>query len=634
MIVWLLFLIPLIGGLILLIGPIHRSWFAGASSTTCLATLAAAMIANGSRSASIIEWGGPLRLTATLTPMSALVAMLVPIVAAAVIAYASAHEDSCGLRRLIGLLVLFVAGMELLLIADDFLTVLIGWEAVGACSWALIGHQWRDAEAGESAIYAFIATRLGDLGLFVSAMAVFAGSGSFAFAGLSQLSSGYLALAAAGVTVSAAAKSGQVPFAPWLFRAMAGPTSVSALLHAATMVAAGAYLLLRLQPMLAPVAWFGPVVIGIGLATALTGGLVALVQPHAKKLLAASTSAHYGLMFVATGAGFPLVALFHLVAHALFKSLLFLVAGIAGERAGDYQLRHMGFGALMPMIAGASAIGALALAGVPPLGAGWTKEQIVSAAGSHSALLAILVMLAGMLSAAYAARFHLLSFGIVKDENITSYFPAPVEKAMPALLAIGSIALGALWLGGVHTGLSHQLGGALPDGQLWEIGASLALVVVGLVLGDAAARRRDLGTAGRAAMVADWLGLPRLVDASLVRPILLLSTLAARADDRIVDTGVTCTAWFGQTVSTLVTLADARIVDAGVAWTAWISRQLSCLGSGIGEAMTDGLPTYAARLVATGGQQSVRLQTGMTHHYYVIIVGGIVGVVALLLLGL
>lgn len=608
MTLWLLFLLPLTGGLILVAGPAGRGWFAAASTTICLATLLAAIVASGSAAMSVIEWGGPLRLTAMLTPMSALVAMLVPVVAAAVIAYASVHEDQRGLRRLIGLLVLFLSGMELLLVADDFLTLLIGWELVGACSWALIGHEWREDEAGKSAIFAFIATRLGDLGLFVSAIAVFAGSGSFAFAGLSQLSSGQLALAAAGVTLSAAAKSGQVPFAPWLFRAMAGPTSVSALLHAATMVAAGAYLLLRLQPMLAPVAWFGPVVITIGLSTALMGGLVALVQPHAKKLLAASTSAHYGLMFIATGAGFPLVALFHLVAHALFKSLLFLVAGIAGERAGDYQLRHMGFRQLMPVVASASAIGVLALAGVPPLGAAWTKEEIVGAAGSYGAVLAIPVMLTGMLSAAYAARFQLLAFGIVRHDGTSSYLPSPVEKAMPVLLAIGSLALGALWLGGVHTELSHQLGGLLPDATGWQIALSLSFVVIGIVIGGAAARRRVLGTKGRSAVIADWLGLPRLIDAGLVRPIITLSTLAARADD--------------------------RIVDAGVTGTARIGRRLSRLSAGIGEAIADGLPSYAADLIATGGRQSVRLQTGMAHQYYVIIAGGIVGVVALLLLGL
>lgn len=571
-------------------------------------TLLAAILAATSGATGIINWGGPLRLQAALTPFSGIVALLVPIVAAVVIAYASAHEREAGLRRLTGLLVLFTAGMELLLVADDFLTLLIGWEIVGACSWALITHDWQDGYAGRSAIYAFIATRLGDLGLFVAAITTYAGTGSFAFERLSDLPPVPLALVAAGAMISAAAKSGQVPFSPWLFRAMAGPTSVSALLHAATMVAAGAYLMIRLQPLLAPVAWFGGTLVALGLATAIAGGGVALVQPHAKKLLAASTSAHYGLMFVATGAGFPVIALLHLVAHALFKSLMFLVAGIAGERAGDYELRHMGFAALMPVTALASAIGALALAGVPPLGAAWTKEQIVGAAGTHGTTVAVLATVAGMLSAAYAARFHLMAFGAVKRGAVTNYLPSRVEKATPTLLAIGSLLLGGLWLSRVHTQVIRRIGGALPDSPGWELPLSLVFVFAGLILGAAAARRTELGTAGKTAVVANWLGLPKLIDALVVQPTVAICRLAARIDD--------------------------RVVDAGVRGAGWLGRRLARLGAITGEAWTDALPTFSAALISSAGRQAVRLQTGMAHHYYAFITGGVVGIVALLLLGL
>ncbi len=633
MILWSVFLAPLLGGAILLMGPRSRLWLGGVSVAACSVTLLMTMHVLGSAETAVIEWGGALRLTAAITPVSGLVAITVPIVAAAVIAYASAHEHEPGLRRLVGLLVLFVAGMELLLIAGDFLTLLIGWELVGACSWALIGHRWREADAGQSAIYAFIATRLGDLGLFIAAIAVFTGTGSFAYGGLTQLPPSLLAVTAAGIILSAAAKSGQVPFAPWLFRAMAGPTSVSALLHAATMVAAGAYLLMRLQPMLAPVPWFGAAVIAIGLVTALSGGTVALLHPHAKKLLAASTSAHYGLMFVATGAGFPVVALFHLVAHALFKSLLFLVAGIVGERAGNYQLRHMGFAALMPVVASASAVGALALGGVPPMGAGWTKEEIVSAAGSHGGIVAILVMLTGMLSAAYAARFHLMAFGIVKHDIITNYLPSLAEKAMPVLLAIGSLLLGGLWLGAVHNPLSERLGGVLPTSHAWETMLSLVFVAIGVGIGIAAARRRNLGTRGLTAVGADWLGLPTLIDFLIVRPVFRLASIAAAADDRLIDAGIHKVVQLARKSARLIASSDDRVVDRGVRLTAGFGRLLSHIGAGFGETMTDGLPTLSAAIVSSGGRQAVRLQSGMTHHYYALIAGGIVTVIALTLLG-
>jgi NADH-quinone oxidoreductase subunit L len=631
---WLAFLLPLFGGAALFAGPSDRRWLGGASVVICLSTLLVAILATKSGGTGTVDWGGPLRLQTALTPFSAIVAMLVPIVAAVVIAYASAHEKEAGLRRLIGLLVLFLAGMELLLVADDFLTLLIGWEAVGACSWALIAHDWQDGKAGHSAIYAFIATRLGDLGLFVAAIATYAGTGSFAFDRLPDLPPVLLALATAGAVLSAAAKSGQIPFSPWLFRAMAGPTSVSALLHAATMVAAGAYLMIRLQPLLAPVAWFGGALVAIGLVTALAGGGVALVQPHAKKLLAASTSAHYGLMFVATGAGFPVIALLHLVAHALFKSLLFLVAGIAGERAGGYELRHMGFAALMPITAVASAIGALALAGVPPLGAAWTKEQIVGAAGAHGAIVALLVMVAGMLSAAYAARFHLMAFGIVKRDVITNYLPSFVEKAAPVLLAIGSLLLGGLWLGSVHTPLIRRIGGTLPDSSGWEIVLSLGFAAAGLILGDTVARRTEIGTGGRTAVVANWLGLPRIIDALIVQPTVAICRLAARIDDRVIDAGARMSARLVRTAATRVSEIDDRVVDAGVRRAGWLGRRLAGLGAVAGEAWTDALPTFSAALISSGGRQAVRLQTGMAHHYYALIAGGMVGVVVLLLLGL
>src|SRR5699024_3437171 len=143
----------------------------------------------------------------------------------------------------------------------------IGWELVGACSWALIGHHWRDITNPRAGLYAFVMTRFGDLGLFLAAMAAFAGTGSFAYTALAQLDVPLLHLLVFGLLLSAADKSGQIPFAPWLFGAMAGPPSVSALLHSATMVSAGAYLLARLQPVLDRVEWFAPTTMTIGLTT-------------------------------------------------------------------------------------------------------------------------------------------------------------------------------------------------------------------------------------------------------------------------------------------------------------------------------------------------------------------------------
>ncbi|BBC71686.1 NADH dehydrogenase [Altererythrobacter sp. B11] len=628
---WALFLLPLVGALLTFAEPKRRVWLGAGASLVLLGTLVLALLSD-TGATSRIAWGGGLEMSATLTPLSRMVAILVPAVAFTVLTYATAHEKAAGLRRLIALMLAFVGGMELLVIAGDLLTVLIGWELVGACSWALIGHRWHEDAPGRSANFAFIATRTGDLGLFVAAMAAFAGSGSFDFAALSTLPSPLLALVAAGVLVSAAAKSGQVPFSPWLFRAMDGPTSVSALLHSATMVAAGAYLLARLEPVLAPVLWFGPTVIAIGLTTALAGGIVALMQPHAKKLLAASTSAHYGLMFVATGAGFPLVAILHLVAHGFFKALLFLAAGIAGERAGDFQLRHMGFARVLPVTAVASGIGALALAGVPPLGGGWTKEQVIGSAGDHGFALAVAVMLAGALSAAYAARFQLMVFGRKKGDG-GAYLPNWAEKSAAVLLALASLLLGLLWLPGLPDAMAAKFDATLPPSRTSELLLSLLLVASGLALGTILAKRPTLGTQGISQSLAEWVGLPAAIRLAVTEPVLALARLAGKADERIVTALARGVTKLGRLGSASFAKADKALVDRGIILTGQFGEWLAQVSSSIGEAVVDALPERTGGAVSLGGRYSARLQTGMSHQYYVAIAGGIALIVALTFLG-
>lgn len=553
-----------------------------------------------------IVWSRSLRLTAALTPLSAVVAVLVPAIALPVVVYAAGHEARRGLTRLIALLLAFVGGMELLVVADDLLTLLIGWELVGACSWALIAHEWHEIRAPRAALYAFVTTRLGDLGLFVAAMAAYAGTGSFAFAGLAGLDPGLLRIAAFGVLLSAAAKSGQVPFSPWLFRAMAGPTSVSALLHAATMVAAGAYLLARLQPAIAAADGFAAAAIAVGLVTAVAGGVVALLQGHAKKLLAASTSAHYGLMFVAVGAGYPAVAVLHLVAHAAMKALLFLAAGTAGARAGSYDLDRMGCGRALPALAALTAVGTLALAGVPPLGAAWTKEAIVAAAGHRGAWLAAGCILAGGLSAAYAMRFQLRAFGGGAPREGGA--PGRAETVAVGALAAGALLLSLLWLPGARDAGARLLGAELPRAGPAELAASLLLVALGLLVGAAVARRYRPVSAGPLAECGDWLGLPWLIERLVTRPFAAAAATAAVLDDRAVDA-----------VPRAAARAAARAAHAG--------RRF-------GERLADALPEGSARLVGLGGGDARRLQTGMTHHYYAAVAVGTAATAAALIAGM
>ncbi|MGR3523129.1 MAG: proton-conducting transporter transmembrane domain-containing protein, partial [Paracoccus sp. (in: a-proteobacteria)] len=244
MTLWLVPLLPMLAGIaIAAFGPQSRRALAAISGGVLAATLILAVLAVAGGWTGALDWGGGIALTARLVPLSALILVMVPAVALPVTVHAALHEAQRGLPRLVGLMLLFTGGMVLVVAAADLLTLLIGWELIGACSWALIGHDWRDRDNPASGLYAFVMTRFGDLGLFLAAMAAFGATGSFAYDALGGLQGPALLIVAYGVLLSAASKAGQVPFSPWLFRAMAGPSSVSALLHAATLVAAGAYIL-------------------------------------------------------------------------------------------------------------------------------------------------------------------------------------------------------------------------------------------------------------------------------------------------------------------------------------------------------------------------------------------------------
>lgn len=635
-------------------------WVAGdrrlrATSVAALAalvtTLVVAVVAATAQPSTSMRWGAGLTLRLEVDAVARAPIVLVAFVTLAVVVYALTYGPERGRARMVGLLLVFAGTMELLLVAGDLLTLLMAWELVGALSWGLIAHHWT-GDAPTQAAHAFLATRAGDLGLFVAAGAAFAGTGGIELSGLAAVNGGGAHALAAGVLLAAAAKSAQGPFAPWLFSAMAGPTPASALLHSATMVAAGAYLLARLQPVLDAVAWFGPTAIALGLATALAGGAVAAVQPEAKRLLAASTSAHYGLMIVAVGAGYPAVAVAHLVAHGLFKALLFIAAGVAIDASGTEALAGMGLGRNLRSTAALAAVGALALAAVPPLAGAWTKEEVVAAAAHVGPWIGILVVVAGGLSAFYAARFHLLAFG--PDRTSTGGGPGLRQadrrrfghaRVALALLAGPSIALGVAWLPGGGRRVLEVTGGELPAGAAWELIASLGAVVAGGAGAVALARRGRLAepvTAPAAAFVGGWFELPRATRVVVVDPTLALARAAARADDRIVDAGVRGVAGLGTATSVLLARSDDRVVDAGVrgiarlgiatsrllargddrvvdagvrgtarfaAWSAGALDRVAELG-------IDGAVGGVARLTGLAGRSSRRLQTGQPHQYY------------------
>jgi len=630
--VWLPILFPLLGAAGLWLLRRHRSLLGPVAVASLAGALASAVVIAISGATFTWSWGAGIDLTLAVEDAGRVMVVLVPLVAVAVVLFAaSSLRDDPALARLLILMTAFVAAMEMLVLAADFLTLLIGWELVGAASWALIGHDWRNPQAPASAKEAFITTRFGDLGLYVAAGAAFAAVGSFQYSDLAQSpDSGWLAVVAGGVVLAAAAKSAQLPFSPWLFSAMAGPTPVSALLHSATMVAAGAYALIRLQPILSEVVWFGPLVVGLGLLTALAGGLVAFAQTDFKFALAGSTSAQYGLMLVATGAGYTAAGMGQLTAHAFFKALLFLGAGVALHSAGTLDLGKLRLGSSLPRMAALFGVGAAALAAVPPLGAAFTKETVLAAAVQSGVWVAAGTVAAGLLSALYASRLHLLAYG---PGPLIAANPGPhrVEIGALAMLAGLTLALSMIWLPGGEELLTELTGGLLAPGKLWELGLSLAAIAVAFGFVWLLWRRNRLVGGGipqrLRRFVADWWGIPNATRRMVVDPLLHLSRDLAEGDHSVIDAVVRGAGagaiGVAKRLRRRVEAAVDRVVEGvggGTLGAALLSRKFD-------DDAVDGTVEGIARGVRLGGEKSQRIQTGMSHDYYTLAVAGTVVVV-------
>lgn len=678
--VWLLVLLPIALGLVLAVAaPRRQVGLAGAAALAAVLGVAAAAALE--RPASTLRWAGLLQLELSVAEVSRLLVVLVPAVALPIVAFAGGlYGDDPAVRRLVGLLVAFVGAMELLLVAADLLTLLIAWELVAAFSWALIAHHWREERPPLAALEAFLTVRFGAIGLFVAAGALLAGASSLSLAALPRLDGGALAVVAAGVLLAAAAKSAQLPFSSWLFAAMEGPSPVSALLHSATMVAAGAYVVIRLQPALSAVAWFGPAVMALGIAGALAGGLVALLQTDFKRALAASTTAQYGLMFIAVGAGWPGAATAQLVTHAFFKSLLFLAAGFALSIAGTGDLGRLRLGRPERALAVLTGIGALALAAVPPLGGAFSKDLVLAAAAARSSWVGAAVVGAGLLSALYAARLYVLSYGPalwpagghdVRDSRpLPSHIassrippgamdasavrlgacaaefggcaadPPPASPRRLPQLAMGylaavTVALGVLGLPAVEHLLERLSGVSLAPTVGWQLAATIGSVVAAFVIVWALARRRILLTLGMQegaqAALADWLGLPVVVHRGVAGSVLVVAGALRRFDDRVIDAGVWATAATGLRAAGRLLVFDDRIVDAavwGVARSTWLTAVASRLWD---DYVIDGAVEALAAANRWAGATVRRLQNGMVHDYYIVVAVGVVVTVVLAL---
>ena len=326
--------------------------------------------------------------------------------------------------RFFCLLNVFITAMSLLVLANNFATLIIGWGGVGFASFALIGF-WREKPSAAAASKkAFVMNVVGDVGLMVAVFILFHNLGSLDYQTLflhkiPQISSdpsakGWVTLLVVGLMVGAYAKSAQLPLHTWLPDAMEGPTPVSALIHAATMVTAGVYLLVRCHPILELVPSMMQVIATMGAVTALFAACCAMVQTDLKRVLAYSTMSQLGYMFLAVGVGAYGAAVFHLITHAFFKALLFLTAGMVIHTAhGEQDMRKLGgLRKDIPFTCFMFAVGGACLAGLPPMSGFFSKEAILHAAHHHegSEILFLIGGLVALMTAFYTGRAFFMTF--------------------------------------------------------------------------------------------------------------------------------------------------------------------------------------------------------------------------------
>jgi NADH-quinone oxidoreductase subunit L len=386
----------------------------------------------------------------TLDGLGAVMIVVVTAVSALVHVFSLEYmADDQRYTRYFAYLQLFTASMLVLVLADSLALLYAGWELVGLSSYLLIGFWFEKPAAANAAKKAFVTTRIGDVGLLVGVLLLGAAAGGFGIEHvLGAVEGGIIGpeMATAGALLlfaGAMGKSAQFPLHVWLPDAMEGPTPVSALIHAATMVAAGVYLVARMFPVFEASPSALAVVGAIGAITALGAASIAITQTDIKKVLAYSTISQLGLMFVGLGVGARDAALFHLMTHASFKALLFLGAGSVIHATHHQEIEELGgLARRMPLTAWTFGIGSLALAGIPPFAGFWSKDEIVAATfeGGHW-VLAIVVLVTSFLTAVYISRLFFSVF--TGEERVHHAHEGSWANGLPLVaLATGAVLAG------------------------------------------------------------------------------------------------------------------------------------------------------------------------------------------------
>jgi NADH-quinone oxidoreductase subunit L len=592
--------------------------------------------------------GVDAQLTLLVDPLSVFMMLVVSGVSSLIHLYSVAYMASDrGYARFFSYLNFFVFSMLLLVLAGNFIVLIVGWAFVGAASYLLISFWYRRETATRAGIKAFVINVLGDVGLVLGTFFIFRSTGTLDFLATFReagdvfgRNDGDLVAGLILLLVGAFAKSAQVPLHTWLPDAMEGPTPVSALIHAATMVTAGVYLIARMWPLfeLAPAA--AAVGAIIGCLTLVIAATIALTQTDLKRVIAYSTMSQIGYMVMAVSSGAYVAGMFHLMTHALFKALLFMAAGsVIAAMAGTQNLDRMGgFRRAMPFTFGCFVVGGLALAGVPPFAGFFSKDEIlayVAAREDWHIVLAVFGYVAAFMTAVYTFRMIFRAFlgdpvpeareleeghlhhaevhtnplsGEVEDTDVG--FPGPdhhiAEREMPMKLAMGVLAFGAVVAGflqipNVTEAVDHFLEPTFAGSVLFEeTHPSDGLIAFGLIVGAV------LSIGGIALAYRIWVQKPGTSEAIRLRLKPLYTLFVNKW-------------WFDEII-------DAVFVHP--------ARRLGGFAQSVVERLfIDGGVTGGATGAARAGSAAVRaLQTGFLRYYAALIVIGMVAVTAYFLL--
>ncbi len=487
-------------------------------------------------------WIGAFTFDLNVDGLSVFLALIVNLLGVVIVLYSTGYmKREKGLSRYYGLVLLFIGSMTGLVMAGNFLQLYIFWELVGICSSFLIAFWYDRPEAVRAGLKAFLVTRIGDIGLLAGLVYLYVNTGTVTFAGLEQMARNGLipiSVVTTGgllVFIGAMGKSAQFPLHVWLPDAMEGPSTVSALIHAATMVNAGVYLVARTYPIFSASSTWLLSVEGVGIFTALAAAPLAITARDLKRVLAYSTISQLGLMFAALGLGSSeglFASQFHLMSQGAFKALGFLAAGSVIHVLGSRDMDKMGgLRKTMPLSFLGFTFATLAMAGIPPFIGFWSKDLILSAAlGAGNLAASSLILVVSIMTSFYSFRALFRVF-IVEPSVLSeaeSVHESPLVMTVPLLLLSGSVS--ALFL---VQGWAAGLLGATPEPlSTVTILFSLLAVSIGIVAAYLVYLKRGstgpvtlryTSLEGLRQVLAEGYGFDRFYDAVAVRPVRYLS---------------------------------------------------------------------------------------------------------------